>query len=205
MSPLLYISMLAYNETNTRDNAIRMIKTLIEHGANPYLPCDDNKLILHELFENGGIIQPWLEMPDLDLELRDPRGRTLLLAAANAPFGVDSYVSIAPIFPLRGGKIVSSGWIEGDRTRAMALYECGANLTAVDYKGNNVLHGLAGLKTNDITCEAEIRRTLALFVEKAPELVSQTNVDGKTPRMIAEEQGSEWAMEVLGQGGVGAE
>ncbi|OGE50158.1 hypothetical protein PENARI_c018G04962 [Penicillium arizonense] len=205
MSPLLYISMLAYNEANTRDNAIRMIKTLIEHGANPCLPCDDNKIILHELFENGGIIQPWLEMPDLDLERRDPRGRTLLLAAANAPFGVDSYVSIAPIFPLRGGKIISSGWIEGDRTRAMALYECGANLTAVDYKGNNVLHGLAGLKTNDTTCEAEIRRTLALFVEKAPELVSQTNVEGKTPRMIAEEQGSEWAKEVLAQGGVGAE
>ncbi|KAJ5316569.1 hypothetical protein PENANT_c019G05286 [Penicillium antarcticum] len=205
LSPLLYISTIAYNEANTRDNAIRMIKTLIKHGANPWLPCDQNAIILHDIFENGGITQPWLELPDLDLEHRDPKGQTLLLAAAKSLSGVDSYACEAPIFPLRGGRIIPSGWKEGDRTRAMALYEHGANLTAVDDMGNNVLHCLAGVVTQDRICELELKRTLALFVEKNPELVGQSNVQGKTAQMVAEEKCNEWAMEILGRSSGGAE
>ncbi|KAJ5776677.1 uncharacterized protein N7511_001688 [Penicillium nucicola] len=199
LSPLYYISTIAYNEANTRDNAIRMIQTLIKHGADPWIPCDQDALVLHEIFENGGIIQPWLELPNLDLEHRDPKGQTLLLAAAKSHSGVDSYACQAPTFPLRGGKIISSQWKEGDRTRAMALYERGANLTVVDNTGNNVLHSLAKIETQDKIFEVELKRTLALFVEKIPGLVDQTNGQGKTARMIVAEGENHWAREILEQ------
>ncbi|KAJ5384054.1 hypothetical protein N7517_001965 [Penicillium concentricum] len=198
LSPLLYISMLPFNEANCRDHACRMIEFLLERGADPFLPCDKNQEILHEIFASGGIVQPWLDMPDLNLERRDSTGRTLLLAAASSTTGTHSYACTITAYPHRGGNITPASWKEDDPTRAMALYERGADLSAVDDEGNNVLHHLADVDCSDDNfASIEVRRTLKLFVEKAPELVHQTNVHGQTPWAIAAEKQLVEFMEVL--------
>lgn len=198
LQPLHYISMLPFNESNTRDHACRMIRFLLERGADPFLQCDDNGTILHEIFACGGIIQPWLDMPDLDLERRDPAGRTLLLAAASCDTGTDSYACTAPLYSLRGGQIQRAPWKEGDPTRAMTLYERGADLNAIDHEKNNVLHHLADLECDyDHFMSVEIKRTMSLFVERAPGLVHQTNAHEQTPWSIAADKNFVEFMEIL--------
>jgi ankyrin repeat protein len=203
LRPLQYISMLPFNESNSRNHAVRMIRLLLEHGADPFLhnrsntQNNDNTLILHEIIADGSIIQPWLELPDLDLERRDPRGQTLLLAAARSDFGTNSYSCKVPLFPHRGGSVEASPWQEGDPTRAMTIYELGAHLTAVDNQGNNVLHNLAGRNHNEKSAQEQFRRAMALFVEKAPELMDQVNSLGQTPLSIAKDRNNQWALDVL--------
>ncbi|KGO77557.1 hypothetical protein PITC_059970 [Penicillium italicum] len=198
LRPLFYISMLPFNEANSRDHAYRMIRFLLERGADPFLPCNTNEVVLHQIFASGGIIQPWLDMPNIDFERRDPTGRTLLLAAASCATGTDSYACTVSAYPFRGGQLGPASWKEGDPTRAMTLYERGANLSAVDYEGNNVLHYLADVDySNDHFGSIEVKRTLTLFVDKVPELVHQTNVRGQTPWSIAAEKNFEEFMEIL--------
>ena len=43
--------------------------------------------IVHHLLEYGGILQPFFEISDIQLEHRDPQGRTLLLASYRSRFG----------------------------------------------------------------------------------------------------------------------
>jgi ankyrin repeat protein len=206
LRPLHYISMLPFNEPNSRDHACRMIKFLLERGANSFLPCHENQLILHEIFAGGGIIQPWLDLPDLDLERRDPTGRTLLLAAASCTTGTDSYACTVPAYPLRGGKIAPALWKEDDPTRAMTLYERGADLRAVDNEGNNVLHYLADVQCFHSTFGLfEVQETMSLFLEKAPELVHQANIHGQKPWSIAAEKNFVEYMKILQTENVGAE
>ncbi|KAJ5129892.1 uncharacterized protein N7515_005931 [Penicillium bovifimosum] len=206
LRPIHYISMLPFNEANSRDHACRMIKFLMERGADAFLPCHENQLILHEIFAGGGIIQPWLELADLDLERRDPSGRTLLLAAASCNIGTDSYACTVPAYPLRGGKIGPALWKEDDPTRAMTLYERGADLRAVDNEGNNVLHYLADVQaSHSMSGSFEIQETMSLFLEKAPELVHQTNVHGQKPWSIAAEKNFVEYMKILQTEDVGAE
>lgn len=203
LRPLQYISMLPFNESNSRHHAIRLIRLLLEYGADPFLhnrsntQNDDNTLILHEIIADGSIIQPWLELPDLNLERRDPRGQTLLLAAARSDFGTNSYSCKVPLFPHRGGSVEASSWQEGDPTRAMTVYELGADLTAVDNQGNNVLHNLAGRNYSEMSAQEQFRRTMALFVEKAPELMDQANSLGQTPLSIAKDRKNQWALDIL--------
>lgn len=206
LSPLLYISIPPFNEPNSRDHACRMIEFLLERGADPFLPCYEDQVVLHQIFAIGGIIQPWLDMPDLDLARRDPTGKTLLLAAATCATGTDSYAYTVSAYPLRGGEIAPASWKEGDPTRAMTLYERGADLRAVDYEGNNVLHYLADVDcSNDHFASIEVQRTLSLFVNKAPELIHQTNVHGQTPWAIAAEKAYVEFMEILQTDNVRAE
>lgn len=195
--PLHYIAMMPFNEANTRELAIRMIKCLLSYGADYFLSCGADTTVLHDIFAEGGTIQPWLEMPVLDLERRDAKGRTLLLASASSNVGTGSYACVISVFPFRVRNILPAVWQEGDITRAMTLYERGADLIAVDDQGNNVLHLLAGRHCVNAAAEAEHRRTLALFVERAPELVVQTNVEAQAPLEIAEQEENHWAIEVL--------
>ncbi|KAJ5311776.1 hypothetical protein N7476_007636 [Penicillium atrosanguineum] len=198
LRPIHYISMFPFNESNSRANASRMVNCLLAHGADPFLLCDTDKSILHELFTDGGIIQPWLEMPNLDLERRDPKGQTLILAAARCQTGTHSYGCSVPMFPFYGGNIVPLQWEEGDITRAMALYEKGADVSVVDNQGNTVFHLLAASMPSNTFAEAEFRRTVELFMKKVPELVEKGNSTGKTALAIAEEHGIAWAKDLFG-------
>ncbi|KAJ5129019.1 hypothetical protein N7526_007185 [Penicillium atrosanguineum] len=103
-----------------------------------------------------------------------------------------------PMFPFYGGNIVPLQWEEGDITRAMALYEKGADVSVVDNQGNTVFHLLAASMPSNTFAEAEFRRTVELFMKKVPELVEKGNSTGKTALAIAEEHGIAWAKDLFG-------
>ncbi|KAJ5112158.1 hypothetical protein N7532_000203 [Penicillium argentinense] len=90
-------------------------------------------------------------------------------------------------------------WEEGVIKRAMALYEKGADLTAVDNNsGWTVFHHIAGCQPSNKFAEPGYRRTANVFTEKVPDLAVAANKDGKTPLAIATEQNTKWAMDVFG-------
>ena len=75
-------------EKGGRDEQHAQIATLLRHGADPYAvfehPGLGQRSVLHALLEDGGFVQPLLEMPNLDTEHFDPQGRTLLLSACRS-------------------------------------------------------------------------------------------------------------------------
>ncbi|KAL3478526.1 ankyrin repeat-containing domain protein [Aspergillus californicus] len=197
LRPLDYISTEYFNDSYTRDNAIMMIRRLLERGADPYLPIDNKWLIIHAAFGHGGIIQPFLEMDNLDLERRDGEGRTLLLAAAFYRGGTNSYTYEISLLPSIEPRYKPRVYLEDDPSRARTLYERGADLTATDNKGNNVLHWLVQHQPGDKFQRMELEKTVALFLEKVPGLASQVNGEGKTPLDIATEKQHVWAIDIL--------
>lgn len=171
-----------FNTPKTRETAIQIIKLLLDNGADPFLNFRDDATIIHDIFEHGGILQPFLDIPNLDLERRDPKGRTLLLAAARSNFGTHS----PSTFPHEMFGLINWQEIEaehakfriGDPRPAQTLYEKGGDLLAVDNEGNNVLHflNLAAVHNFD-----EYKKTFILLTEKVPSLIHQKNAEGWTP------------------------
>ncbi|KAL4965773.1 ankyrin repeat-containing domain protein [Aspergillus stella-maris] len=204
LPPLHYISMACFNETHTRDHATKMIKYLLSRGADPYLLVDGERPIVHKVFSEDGIIQPYLEIADLDLERRDGIGRTLLLAAACSPCGTESYNFEVSLLPSMDQQFHPAYFVEDDKTRAMTLYERGADITAVDNAGNNVVHWLvhhpcAGRRFMMETNYRDVahQKTIEALLEKGPQLASQKNDDGDTPLDIATRMKHQWAIDVL--------
>lgn len=150
--PIYHAATSKSDNPETKAAAIRIIRLLLEHGANPYLNFREDTTILHDIFQNGGIVELFLDLPDLNLGCRDPLGRTLILAAcqSNSP------------------------------ARAVILYEKGADLMAVDNDGNNALHLLLSTY-HYVNHKDEYRTTLSLLIEKAPALVHQKNAKGYKP------------------------
>ncbi|KAL4972269.1 hypothetical protein BDW66DRAFT_154886 [Aspergillus desertorum] len=140
LHPLHYMAMAVWNDVLARSKATVMTKHLLRRRAGPFLICDGQSSIVHLVFSSGGLIQPFLEVENLDLESRDAFGRTLLLAAASCDTGTSSYAYDTALFPLMNTRITRALYLEGDPTRAVTLYEKGADLTAVDNSDNNVLH-----------------------------------------------------------------
>ncbi|KAL1980699.1 hypothetical protein VTN96DRAFT_3616 [Rasamsonia emersonii] len=182
--PVYYAASQAFNTAETRETAIPIIQLLLDHGADPFLPLGEKSTVLHHLMQSGGIIQPFLKLPHLDVERRDPRGQTLLLAACQCGVRTNSPIQ-------RHHRQEQQTASEEDLTRAQTLYEMGADLTAVDDEGNNALHLLVrtyGMKAPE---------TVALFTEKCPALVQQKNKQGYTPFHLAVQHQNSWAYQPL--------
>ncbi|KAB8210087.1 ankyrin repeat-containing domain protein [Aspergillus parasiticus] len=203
LHPLHYLSMPKFNESNARDRAIKLIQYLLQQGADPFRACSDETTILHHIFEHGGTIQPFLEILDLDLERRDAHGRTLLLAASRCEdLGTNSFAVMYPLLEPVPKYIRIVDYAEGDITRVMTLYNRGADITAVDHAGNNVLHYLVAGNCDSFAGQKQYRQTVETFVRKAPELLHQVNKEGKTPVDIARSAGKKWALEAIRNAGV---
>ncbi|KAF5866997.1 hypothetical protein ETB97_006842 [Aspergillus alliaceus] len=203
LHPLHYLSMPGFNGPHTRARAIDIIQHLLQHGAVPFRACCDETTILHHIFEHGGIIQPFLEIPDLDLERRDTQGRTLLLAASRCGnVGTISFAMMYALLQPVSRYIRLAEYSKGDITRALALYNRGADITAVDNAGNNTLHYLVAVQCGGHAAEEEYRRTVSMFARKAPELLHQTNKEGKTALDIARSAEQKWCLEAIRDAGL---
>ncbi|KAL4877408.1 ankyrin repeat-containing domain protein [Aspergillus karnatakaensis] len=179
---LYYISLPAFNDRHSRDRAAEMTRLLLRLGADPFAPCGYGTLILHDIFATGGIIQPFLDLTGLDLERRDPKGRTLLLAAADSEIGATSYAFDASMLPEYDDRMIKVEYKENDMTRVMTLVERGADVTAVDKKGNTVLHLLVQNPApgKNKHAKAEFRKIVNDLLERVPRLASQENNNGQT-------------------------
>ncbi|KAJ6001531.1 hypothetical protein N7522_006758 [Penicillium canescens] len=161
----------------------RMVKTLLNHGADLYAYFSKDVRVLKEGYDEHsnmdeseeldvwepqtttviheflrtGLIEPLFHLPFLDLELRDSSGETLLLAACR------SYETLnAEIYCAQGQETVT-------KTVLQELIDRGADVTARDNYGKNIFHHI-GLyyPRNDF---AETRMTI---IEKNPNLIPST-------------------------------
>ncbi|KAL6835448.1 ankyrin repeat-containing domain protein [Trichoderma camerunense] len=109
--------------------------------------------VIHELLENSKFIQDIIDWKSLDLEHRDGKGRTLLMAACR-------------------NKTVAD-------VTAMRLVELGADLSARDSEGKNALHHIfESHEPNGICKHNEV---VKLMLSKRPELIHEEDSKGNLP------------------------
>jgi ankyrin repeat protein len=153
--------------------------------------------VLHAILEDGLFAKPILEYQgdnSLNLEQRDPQGRTLLLAACRSSLGADAVLDSSLcdiVWNVRGGggysrdPFPSSSESSKQETSAiLMLIAQGADPLAVDIRGQNCLHQLLGAHDSLTIADGRppvIRRSLRHLAVTFPSLVNQADRDGTYP------------------------
>ncbi|SPO01936.1 uncharacterized protein DNG_04609 [Cephalotrichum gorgonifer] len=173
------------------EKKLEVIQVLLDRGADPFFKyrriSSDNRsrraaasrskvpegytelTVLHQLFINGLFVDNFLDIPGLDVNRRDARGLTVLLAACHGT-GLDRII---------GSHRRSADDVvdEGSTTMFQRLLSLGAELTSRDNSGRNALHIMIRSHHNYAAFEKALAEALAL----APELINQPDASGKTP------------------------
>ncbi|KAM0288443.1 hypothetical protein ACHAO9_007089 [Fusarium lateritium] len=127
----------AYVEQTNRkvEDTVPLFTTLIQRGANLYLPLNDEETLVHFLLEwsDHVFIDALLQEPCLsiiDFSRREQRGRTILMAACDWRELLPGYRTKArrPQIPQRGSPL--------------RILDLGADATLVDDEGRTALHHL---------------------------------------------------------------
>ncbi|KAJ5635238.1 ankyrin 2-3/unc44 [Penicillium longicatenatum] len=119
----------------------------------------ETHIVIHEILAHGEVVEPLFHLPNLQLELRDPKGRTLLLAAFE-------------------GKTLGHTIDDGQgsmKTVFQELLDRGADVTAQDNDGKTILHRIKGLDSR-----TEIFKILKALLKKTPSLIHLADRDGET-------------------------
>lgn len=130
--------------------------------------------VIHDVLTHDGIVEPFLALPNLDLERRDDRGRTLLLAACETSGEGSSFRSDDPLEEDLSSTTQKEYIVD-------RLCQMGAELSVDDEVGNNPLH-LIAVPGNS---KASARKMLPFLIERCPALVHQQNHSKETPLQIA--------------------
>jgi ankyrin repeat protein len=143
----------------------RMLKSLLEHGADPCARYD-HTTVLHELVKNSTDINDLFASggAPFNLDLRDAYGRTPLLLAGLRNIYHDETERHNP----------------EKRSTISLLIHHGADIRARDLQNNNILHIVASFGGRFIE-----PHVYAYIVQQAPELVDQCNIEKSTPLHIA--------------------
>lgn len=176
--------------------AMEIVQVLLDHGADPFakflkavipeakksdFPAAINSsaqvpegyvecTLLHEVLLNGYIADTFLEFPGLDVHHRDAKGRTLLHMVCESTRGPDHIL---------GSHAKAANLLEEHVHSFQRLLSLGADLTAQDNFGHNVLHYmLVGEKEIEPSVRAKF---FAYTLQNAPKLLNQGNCHGETP------------------------
>ncbi|PWY94530.1 putative ankyrin repeat-containing protein [Aspergillus sclerotioniger CBS 115572] len=186
--PVHYAAHGRFNQVAERAKAVEIVELLLAHGADPFCLSGEGITTIHGVFNQGGIVEPFLaRLTEADLERRDCHGRTLLLATCEVGSRQDKFQS---------QKAHAFDNLEPHPTASMQkahaifrLCEMGADLSATDEKGNNVLHLLVAPEQHGIPSAAQI---LPMMISKCPRnLIHQTNQQRNTPLHVAA-RGHQW-------------
>lgn len=163
---------------------------------------------LHSLLELGKPVRPVLDFlgDKLDLERRDPQGRTLFLAACRSPIGLDASIDgdfhalsqdstyhglrenpyPQPNNPWRQSETEGYTLVLPGPTLLEFFISHGANLLAVDNYGRNALHQLFISFHREAKVQPPIFEAgLKYLVANCPSLVNQPDYAGFYPLHLA--------------------
>jgi ankyrin repeat protein len=180
----------------SKENRARIMQSLLNRGADPFasyvrhvrVPKDaspdehdlvetdeqgqlwklEKRTVIHDILESGNIVEPLFQLPDLDLERRDQRGCTLLLAAAQSKITLTTEIQC-----LNGEKTVT-------KTVFQEFVDRGANILAQDNDGKNILHHV--WKQPDMT---DVFEPMMPIIPSFPSLIQQRDHTGDTPMHYA--------------------
>jgi ankyrin repeat protein len=169
----------------------------------PYGVCS----VIHSMLEAGMFVQPVFDFlgDRLDVERRDPQGRTLFLAACLSSLGLDGAVdgdcsSLAGVSRREGiydnpFPQPNNPWIQCERpnytTRCTGpsllqfFVSRGANLLAVDNYGNNALHLIFDEDNRADDRPALNHIAIKYLIQNCPSLINQPNNVGIYPLHMA--------------------
>lgn len=148
---------------------------------------------VHAILEDGLLFKPILDCPGLalDLEHRDPHGRTLLLSACRNSLGADALLDNTDV-DSTGRFVVSrisknpfpnpSDYSTASTlppTAVKALLDLGADPLAIDNEGKHILHHL--LEANDKDGTPRIQQSLRFLASRFPALLNQPDFNGTYP------------------------
>ncbi|KAF4628947.1 hypothetical protein G7Y89_g9203 [Cudoniella acicularis] len=172
-----------------KQKMIPIIEALLKGGADPMLVFnDEGDSILHDICLRDGILEPFLKIPHLDLEARDSKGRTLLLAACTTD----------PNW-FNGEGAADGTWGYSQSSKVQLLLDQGADMRAVDNVGRNVLYHLLTSYTSYKSMQAHHPDDLQMILahDLAPKLVIQKDKSGTTPLQHALQIGQFSAIDPL--------
>ncbi|KAL7924481.1 putative ankyrin repeat protein [Trichoderma austrokoningii] len=176
--------------------AMEIVQVLLDHGADPFAKflkpvVQKNKAwnssaainssiqvpegyvestLLHEVLFDGFAVDVFLQIPNLDVHRRDAKGRTLLHMVCESVLGPDYIIGS---YTQDSNRLVEHVHI------FQRLLSLGADLTARDNSGHNVLHYLfLGEKGHELGVCAKF---LAFILKTTPELMDQGDNNGETP------------------------
>ncbi|KAL8668325.1 MAG: hypothetical protein Q9168_007043 [Polycauliona sp. 1 TL-2023] len=178
--PIQVAASYLFNNPEAGSDMRPIIQHLLRNGADVTLHCDPQYPIRHALCEHGGRIHLLLDQVGLDLELRDARGNTLLLAAClhstgNSCTNRDLDTAINKKQPL-----------ESIPSSVSLLLGRGANLSALNNERQNALHCL--LSESWIQGKRRLRQKTLKTILSAPgaeNLINQADSAGMTPILLA--------------------
>ncbi|KAK0761397.1 hypothetical protein N5P37_006347 [Trichoderma harzianum] len=181
----------------------KIIEILIQHGADPFARflkrdkrAEDESnhsetqittidvpkgyrecTLLHEIFGADIIADSFLQIPNLDVNHRDAKGRTLLHAICDNKGGYSGGGGPDHIIGSDSNRDVIAP--EEQVTSFQQLLSLGAELEAADNFGRNVIHYMLG--GGEHTYLNLYQKSLAYVLEKAPSLMDQADGNGDTP------------------------
>lgn len=124
------------------------VGTGIDHSL-PETRPSGLRSVIHSILEDGGCVKPFFDDSyfKLDLEHRDPQGRTLLLSACRSGLGADALVEgvLEDVhWSTETGGYNRNPFTASDKTLSIfqTFLNRGADLCAVDNGGKHVLHHL---------------------------------------------------------------
>ncbi|KXX81619.1 Ankyrin-2 [Madurella mycetomatis] len=214
----LYRRFQSVEENEMYEMKANMMRTLMAHGASPWdkfrifkpgileqdqKTADPNHedgeppesevqhvTVAHHVLRCNGIIEPFLELPGLDLEHRNHEGETLLLAACSNPGIFCRIVDLTAIAPAQIATATGTSQTQAAPYLIDYLLQRGADPTARDDNGRNALHrALSRIPHPRLGSASDLHaHFLSPFLSllsKAPSLVNQADDKGQTPLHVA--------------------
>ncbi|KAB8748984.1 hypothetical protein FH972_026535 [Carpinus fangiana] len=159
-----------------------------EDDQPPKAPIYGLRSVLHSIIEDGWFIEPFFMSCHLDLESRDPLGRTILHSACRSALGADTVLDgkINDVYWHSDTDTYSHNPFVSTRDRPSLFHTLrlrNADLLAVDFSGKNILHHL--LEAEDFKTAnfrpPMIKDSLKYVLEHLQTLVNQPDRHGTFP------------------------